>query len=81
IPSYRRPTRSVKIGPVMSPRKRNHNKERTMSFLNSGGDWVNATLLVDLDGNPINLPMMAATQEAILGILVEINQKLENMGD
>ena len=52
-----------------------------MSFLNSGGDWVNATLLVDLDGNPINLPMMAATQEAILGILVEINQKLENMGD
>lgn len=81
IPIYRRPTKSVRIDSVMSPRKRNRNRERTMSFLNDNSDWVNATVLVGLDGKPIDMELLVATQEAILDELRELNQNLSTIGD
>ena len=52
-----------------------------MSFIDQNGDWVNATVLVGLDGKPIDMALLVAAQEAILGVLVEISQKLDTLGE
>ena len=52
-----------------------------MSFIDQNGDWVNATVLVGLDGKPIDMTLLVAAQEAILDELRELNQKLSERGD
>lgn len=81
VPEHRRTTEAFRLEPVMTARKRNRARERTMAFLDENGNWVSAFVLVGHDGLPINMNGMVRTLEAVLDELRELNTKLEIIGE
>lgn len=81
IKKHDRTIESVPIERVMTARKRNHNKERLMGFLNNDDNWVNATLIVGLDGEPVNISLLSLQLDVIAEQLIEINQGIKELNN
>lgn len=78
VKSHDLTTESVSLDRVMTPRKRNRAHERTMGFLNKNQHWVNATVLVDLDGNPVDMAGISLKLDIVVEQLIEMNERLNN---
>ena len=75
VQRFRQTAKPVRLQSVMTARKRNAAHERTMGFLDNEGHWVNAVVLVGLDGLPVDLASITLKLDVIAEALLEINEK------
>ena len=76
VPQHERTSKAARLERYLTPRKKNRAHERTMSFLDENGNWVNAVAIVDGDGKIVNLMADSEKLDLIIEELKKLNLQL-----
>ena len=79
IPAWRRKKNPIRLQSVMTPRKKNRAGERTMSFLDDEGNWVNSVMIVGFDGLPVNMANVASDLDSIHQEMIKLNSQITDL--